>query len=203
MHRHYTFLALGDSYTIGEALPLQQSFPYQTVQLLRKSGHDFAAPELIAKTGWTTEELQDAMADYAFSPKYDVVSLLIGVNNQYRKQAIMVYKQQVEMLLNRSLELVGGKKDHVFVLSIPDYSQTPFAKSMDGAVISKEIEEYNSLAKALSIQYRVQYLDNTDTGKNGPANRMQLAEDGLHPAANEYAKWSRRLAEAVEKLVKK
>jgi hypothetical protein len=118
MHRHYTYLALGDSYTIGEAVSLQESFPYQTVQLLRKAGLDFCAPEIIARTGWTTEELQAAMAGHHFSDKYDFVSLLIGVNNQYRQQEIILFKQHFESLLKRCIELAGGKKEHLVVLSI-------------------------------------------------------------------------------------
>ena len=203
MHRHYTYLALGDSYTIGEGLPLQQSFPYQLVQLLRKSSHDFAAPEIIAKTGWTSEELQSAINDYAFSSRYDLVTLLIGVNNQYRKQEILIYQQQAEALLMRCIELAGGKKDHVFVLSIPDYSSTPFARSMDRELIHKEIDGYNSLVRALSIQYKVQFVDNHEPIGEGESKAPGLAADGLHPAAAEYAKWARRLAEATEKLLKK
>lgn len=203
MHRHYTYLALGDSYTIGEALPLQQSFPYQTVQLLRLSGYDFCAPEILAKTGWTTDELQAAMSGYHFSPKYDLVTLLIGVNNQYRGSEIILYKQHLEALLNKCLELAGGKKDHVFVLSIPDYSQTPFAAEKDIETIAKEIDEYNNLKKALSIQYKVQYFDVTEEFREARKKEKLIAGDGLHPSAKEYGKWAKKLAEAVEKLLKK
>ena len=203
MQRHYTLLSLGDSYTIGEAISLQKSFPYQTVQLLRKSGFDFSAPEIIAKTGWTTEELQVCIADYTFSPQYDFVSLLIGVNNQYRKQDIILYKEQFESLLNKGQELTGGKKDHLIVLSIPDYSVTPFALEEDKATICKEINEYNKLSKALSIQYKIPYLDITEDSREARENPKLIAGDGLHPSAKEYTKWAKKLSEMIGKSIKK
>jgi lysophospholipase L1-like esterase len=203
MQRHYTLLALGDSYTIGEAIPLHQSFPYQAVQLLRKKGYNFSAPEIIAKTGWTTEELQAAMEDHLFSSRYDFVTLLIGVNNQYRGQQIIHYKEQFETLLNKSLELTGDKKDHLFVLSIPDYSHTPFAAGKNKGAISKEIDEYNKLNKAICIQYRVPYIDTNNVFGIAGNKEVLIAEDGLHPSAAAYAGWAKKLAEAIEKLVKK
>jgi lysophospholipase L1-like esterase len=203
MQKQYTYLALGDSYTIGEAVLLQESFPYRLVQLLRKQGYDMAAPEIIAKTGWTTEELQHGMASYVFSQKYDFVSLLIGVNNQYRRQDIILYKEQFESLLNKSIELAGGKKDHVFVISIPDYSITPFAKTMETERISKEIEEYNKLNKAICIQYKVPYLTITESWREARDQNDLVAEDGLHPSAKEYGRWAKMLVEALEKLLKK
>lgn len=203
MHKHYTYLALGDSYTIGEAVLLQNSFPYQTVQALRKQGLDFTAPEIIAKTGWTTEDLSASMANYSFSSKYDFISLLIGVNNQYRGQDIILYKEQFENLLKKTLDLAGGKKEHVFVLSIPDYSVTPFAKAMEREKISKEIDEYNKLNKALCIQYKVPYIEITDGSREAKSLPGLVAEDGLHPSAAVYAKWAKKLADAFGKLVKK
>jgi lysophospholipase L1-like esterase len=203
MQKQYTYLALGDSYTIGEAVLLQQSFPYQVVQLFRQQGFSVAAPEIVAKTGWTTEELLAGMADYVFSPKYNFVSLLIGVNNQYRGQQIILYKQQFELLLKRCIQLAGGKKDHVFVLTIPDYSVTPFAKDLDMEKISKEIDEYNNLIKALCIQYKVCCIDNTEGKRLAKEQPELLAEDGLHPSPKEYTAWAERLSETVMKLFKK
>jgi hypothetical protein len=203
MHRHYTYLALGDSYTIGEAVPLQESFPYQTVQLLRKAGLDFCAPEIIARTGWTTEELQAAMAGHLFSDKYDFVSLLIGVNNQYRQQQIILYKQHFESLLNRCIELAGGKKEHFVVLSIPDYSVTPFAGNMEKEKISKELDEYNKLAMAICLQYKVSFIDLTETTREAASNGALLTGDGLHPSAKAYSVWARHLSELFAKGLKK
>jgi hypothetical protein len=131
MHSTYTYLALGDSYTIGESVLIQKSFPYQTVQLLRRQGYHFSAPEIVAKTGWTTDELEEGIKDHEFLAKYDFVSLLIGVNNQYRGRDVMLYKMEFEELLKKALSFVHNKSSHVIVVSIPDYSVTPFAQSKD------------------------------------------------------------------------
>jgi lysophospholipase L1-like esterase len=203
MQKHYTLLALGDSYTIGEAVLLQESFPYQTVQILRRGGYDFAAPETIARTGWTTEELTSALTGYTFSPKYDFVTLLIGVNNQYRGQDLIVYKEQFETLLKKSLELAGAKKEHVFVLSIPDYSVTPFAAARDIEKISKEIDEYNKLSKAICIQYKIPYVEITNGTREAKTKADLVAGDGLHPAASEYGRWAQKLADSIAKQLKK
>ena len=128
MHHTYTYLALGDSYTIGEGVPLHKTFPYQTVCLLRKGGYTFYAPEIVAKTGWTTGELEAAIGEHLLLPKYDFVSLLIGVNNQYRGRSIIEYKEQFEHLLKKAISFAGGKPEHVVVLSIPDYGVTPFGQ---------------------------------------------------------------------------
>jgi hypothetical protein len=190
----YSYLALGDSYTIGEAVLLHKSFPYQVVQSLRNNGFDFYAPEIIAKTGWTTDELEVAMKEYEFLAKYDFVTLLIGVNNQYRGRDVIEYKNGFEELLKKAIELAQGKKEHVIVVSIPDYSLTPFAKNLDVEKIAREIEMFNGVNKALSIQYKVAYADITTRLKNDP---FLVAEDGLHPSANEYAKWTKKIVELI------
>ena len=118
--KKYSYLALGDSYSIGEALPLAESFPYQTIQLLRKAGYDFQAAEIIAKTGWTTDELLGAISQTIFATTYDFVSLLIGVNNQYRGMPIEEYRSTFEILLQKAISFSDKRNDHVFVLSIPD-----------------------------------------------------------------------------------
>jgi lysophospholipase L1-like esterase len=171
--------------------------------LLRKQGYDFTAPEIIAKTGWTAEELGNAVSRYTFSPKYDFVSLLTGVNNQYRGQDIILYKEQFETLLKKALELVGGKKEHLFILSIPDYSTTPFARSKEAEKISKEIDEFNKLNRALSIQYKIPYIDINESPQPGKDQEGLVAADGLHPSAEAYTKWAKKLAEAIARLVKK
>lgn len=193
----YTYLALGDSYTIGEAVPLQKNFPYQAVQSLRNKGYNFYAPEIIAQTGWATDELQHALNHYPFLPKYDFVTLLIGVNNQYRGRDAIEYKEQFEELLKKAIALANGKKEHVIVISIPDYGLTPFAKTMDTEKIAKEIETYNGVNKALSIQYKARYIDSTSASKNTGDDPPLLAADGLHPSEKEYAKWAEKLVEVI------
>lgn len=199
----YTYLALGDSYTIGESVPLHKSFPYQTVCLLRKAGYHLAAPEVIAKTGWTTDELDAGMNGFEFLPKYDFVTLLIGVNNQYRGRDIIEYKEQFEGLLKKAIAFAGGKQDHVVVLSIPDYSVTPFAENKAPEKIAKEIDEYNTLNKAISIQYKVAYLDITESTRKAKTTSGLIAPDGLHPSEKEYAKWAKKLLPLIKEKIKK
>ena len=198
----YNYLALGDSYTIGEAVLLQESFPYQTVQLLRKKNFNFGAPEIIAKTGWTTEELRNGMKNYRFQSRDDFVSLLIGVNNQYRGLEVIQYKQDFEELLQKAIELANGKKDHVFVVSIPDYSVTPFSDAKDRDKISKEVEVFNSVNKAISIQYKVHYIDITPGSREARNDNSLVAADKLHPSSREYEKWALKLAELIQLQLK-
>lgn len=198
----YSYLALGDSYTIGESVDLVKNFPYQLVQLLRKKGFNFYAPEIIAKTGWTTDELQMTLGNYSFLSKYDFVSLLIGVNNQYRGRDAIEYKEQFEEILKKAIELANGKKEHVIIVSIPDYSLTPFAKSMDREKISKEIEVFNGINKALSIQYKVQYVDVSSAFRENKDLVDLIAGDGLHPSQKEYANWAEKIVEVIVSQLK-
>ncbi|MGZ3845350.1 MAG: SGNH/GDSL hydrolase family protein [Flavisolibacter sp.] len=193
----YTYLALGDSYTIGEGVPLTESFPYQVVQLLRQKEYDFNAPEIIAKTGWTTDELQLALGRATLLSKYDFVTLLIGVNNQYRGRDAIEYKEQFEELLKKAIELANGKKDRVIIVSIPDYGVTPHGRSMDAEKISKEIEVFNSINKALSIQYKVLYTDVTLGSRQNAGDTSLVAIDGLHPSGKEYRKWAEKIVELI------
>lgn len=198
----YSYLALGDSYTIGESISLHKSFPYQVVQHLRKKEFNFTAPEIIAKTGWTTDELLEAVTEFQLLPKYDFVTLLVGVNNQYRGGDAIEYKEHFEELLKKAIELANEKKEHVILVSIPDYSVTPYAKSMDTDKISKEIEVFNGINKALSIQYKTQYVDITPGSKEAQNNSVLISEDGLHPSAKEYARWAEKIAEVITSQLK-
>ena len=198
----YNYLALGDSYTIGEFVQLNKIFPYQFVQLLRHKEYSFNAPEIIAKTGWTTEELQNDINKTILLSKYDFVTLLIGVNNQYRGLDAIEYKQQFEEILKRAIELVNGKKEHVIIISIPDYSVTSYAKSMDVGKISREIEVFNGINKALSIQYKVQYVDITAGSKAAKNDSSLIAQDGLHPSEKEYSKWAKKIVEVITSQLK-
>jgi lysophospholipase L1-like esterase len=198
----YSFLALGDSYTIGEAVPLTESFPYKVVQLLRKKEYNFNAPEIIAKTGWTTDELQDAINNYLFLSRYDFVTILIGVNNQYRGRDAIEYKQQFEEILKKAIDLANGKKEHVIVISIPDYSATPYAADMDTDKIAKEVEVFNGINKALSIQYKVNYADVALGVKDSKNDASLITQDGLHPSEKEYTKWAEKIAAIITSQLK-
>ena len=198
----YNYLALGDSYTIGEAVALQSSFPYQTVQLLRKAGYDFNAPEIIARSGWTTDELDEAMKKYQLLQKYDFVSLLIGVNNQYRGRDVIQYKEQFEELLKKALVLANNKKERVMIISIPDYSCTPYALNMNKEKMARELEVFNSINLALSIQYKVHYLDITPGSREAETDASLVADDKLHPSRKEYGKWAEKLFELMASQLK-
>jgi lysophospholipase L1-like esterase len=202
MEKKLTYLALGDSYTIGEAVLLQQSFPYQVIQILREQGYNFSAAEIIAKTGWTTDELWIAMGKHYFLPKYDVVTLLIGVNNQYRGRSIEEYTSDFEKLLEKAISLTDNKKDHVIVLSIPDYSITPFCQGKDQEKIAKEIDIFNTANRALATQYKVHYVDITEGSREATNDRLLIADDGLHPSVKEYQKWAAKVAALIEKQLK-
>lgn len=199
---HYSLLSLGDSYTIGESIQLHNNMPYQVVQALRKKSFYFYAPEIIAQTGWTTKELDEAVRGYQFLNRYDFITLMIGVNNQFRGQEVTEYKDQLEILLKKVIELSHGKKDHVIMISIPDYSFTPFAGSMDTEKISREIDVYNSVNKALSIQYKVQYVDITSDSRAGKNEPDLIAGDGLHPSVKGYEQWADKVAAAIAKELK-
>ncbi len=196
-----TFLSLGDSYTVGESVLLIESFPYQSVQLLRKEGYNFNSPEIIAKTGWTTDELRNNINDHIFLPSYDFVTLLIGVNNQYRGRPADSYKPEFENLLKRAIQFAGDKADHVIVLSIPDWGVTPFAAGRDRDQIAKEVDEYNSANKTISEQYKVHYIDITPWTREAANDPSLVASDGLHPSAKEYKRWAEKIAGKIKAII--
>ena len=196
-----TYLALGDSYTIGEQVPLHESFPYQTVQQLRKSaafsGCRVMAPEIVAKTGWTTDELSATIDQAVFLPAYDIVSLLIGVNNQYRGRAVDNFEKEFESLLQRAIGLAGGNAGNVYVLSIPDWGVTPFAKERDASKIAADIDAYNEVCERIAGKYKTPFIEITTSQRADASDAAFLAADGLHPSGREYGKWAGRLAGVV------
>lgn len=194
----YSFLALGDSYTIGEMVPIYDSFPYQTVQLLRKKGMPVHAPEIIARTGWTTDELMKGIDNSFVQPPYDIVTLLIGVNNQYRGASVETYIPGFTTLLERSIAFAGNKKEHVFVISIPDWGVTPFAEGRDRNDIGKMIDAYNKANFTISKQFGCHYIDITPGSRKAATDKSLVAADGLHPSGKMYADWANALAEQIK-----
>jgi lysophospholipase L1-like esterase len=192
-----TCLSLGDSYTIGEQVPLYDNFPSQLIHLLRSNGYAFAAPEIIARTGWTTDELQHAIDHSILLPKYDMVTLLIGVNNQYRGRTAENYAAEFQILLQRAINFAGGDKKNVFVLSIPDWSATPFAEGRDRKRISSEIDQFNQINKEISLKAAVKYIDITPYTREAAVNAALLASDGLHPSGIDYRRWAKDIAVQV------
>ncbi len=196
-----TWLALGDSYTIGQSVTEADRFPAQTANLLKQNGIKIGTPDYIATTGWTTDALSNAIE--AQQPvAHDVVTLLIGVNDQYQRHDTTGYRQRFTSLLNRSIQLANGKKEQVFVLSIPDYSVTPFAANNDTAQIRREIGWFNAINKNVTEQYGVAWLDITPSTQEALTDRSLLAADGLHPSALEYKKWALRLVPMMQPLLK-
>lgn len=187
------YLALGDSYTIGEQVLVTESFPYQVVQLARRQGLVLAAPEIIARTGWTTDELQAAMESYQFQPPYEFVSLLIGVNNQYRGRTAEEYSLQFKHLLDQAIALAGGIRQRVVVLSIPDWSVTPFATGRNREQITVAIDHFNAINQQLASEQAVGYINITPGTREAAMDNSLLAADGLHPSPKEYRRWAEKL----------
>jgi lysophospholipase L1-like esterase len=193
-----TYLALGDSYTIGEKVPAADNFPNQTVQLLRNEGVDAKPPRIVAKTGWTTDELQESIPKSALDENYDFVTLLIGVNNQYRGRSVTDYEPQFEALLLRAIQFAANDPSQVIVLSIPDWGVTPFAEGRNKEKIAQEIDSYNKVNKTLAQKYKAHYIDITPGTRQAGNNFSLLAEDGLHPSGKEYAIWANQIASYIQ-----
>jgi len=185
-----TYLALGDSYTIGESVPPAERWPVQLTGLLRGQGLGLGTPTLIARTGWTTDELSAAMDAAALTGPYDLVSLLIGVNNQYRGRAVEEYREQFTALLQRAVGLAGGRPGRVLVLSIPDWGVTPFAAGRDRAAIAAAIDQYNAVNAEEAARAGAAYVDVTPTSRRAVDQPDLLADDGLHPSGAMYAAWA-------------
>lgn len=187
------YLALGDSYTIGEGVAEEQRWPIQLTGLLREAGFKLDHPTLIAKTGWTTDELNAAIDQAGLPGPYDLVSLLIGVNNQYRGRDADEYRAEFRALLKRAISIVGGSPAHVLVLSIPDWGVTPFAAQAgrDRAMIATAIDRFNAINREETARAGAHYVDVTPISRQAANDEAWLAEDGLHPSGVMYAEWAR------------
>jgi lysophospholipase L1-like esterase len=200
----FRYLALGDSYTIGEQVPLEGNFPMQAAALMRAQGIQMEDPQIVAKTGWTTDELQAGIREAGIEGRFDLVTLLIGVNNQYRGWNLDVYRLEFAQLLADAVDFANGLPQHVVVLSIPDWGATPFAEGRDRAKIAQEIDEFNAANAELAMAKGCRYLDITPSTRANAGTPGYLADDGLHPSGMEYAAWAARLSEiARDILVKK
>lgn len=195
--KQYSYLALGDSYTVGEQVRIHQSFPYQAVQLLRANGFSFYAPEIVAVTGFTTDELHALITETNLLPQYDFVSLLIGVNNQYRERSAENFAIEFEALLQRAIVLAGNNPNHVFVLSIPDWGVTPFAIDRDTGKISREIDAFNAICAYGCKKYDTHFINITSSQREDGDKEEFLAADKLHPSGKEYAKWATLLSDGI------
>jgi len=184
------YLALGDSYTIGESVADEGRWPNQLVHRLRESGITIDAPRIIATTGWTTDELAAAMDAAEPLGDWDFVSLLIGVNNQYRGRSVDDYRGEFTGLLKRAIRLAGNRPRRVLVLAIPDWGVTPFAEGRDRAQIARELDAYNAAKREICAQHGVAFVDIAPVSRRRGAEPAMVAADGLHPSAALYALWA-------------
>lgn len=181
-------LALGDSYTIGQSVDISGRWPHQLVDELRKLGVSAMYPDYIATTGWTTNRLIQAMNDMIDDEKsYNLVSILIGVNNQYQGISIATYEPDLRTIIDRALNVVDQDRSRIFILSIPDYAYTRFGGG--NANISEEIDAYNDIKRRIAGEYQIAFIDITPISREGLGNASLVASDGLHPSEIQYRRW--------------
>jgi lysophospholipase L1-like esterase len=197
------FLALGDSYTIGESVHAAERWPNQLADRLRKSGIDLNDPLILAKTGWTTGDLLAAMDRAKFIDKYNLVMLMIGVNNQYQGRSEEEYRRDFAKLLQQAILLANGREDHVVILSIPDWGVTPFGHSSDQKRTAKEIDEFNAINREETAKTKAAYVDVTPASRQCTTQPDLVAEDGLHPSGKQYGLWVEKAAGVVQAILEK
>jgi lysophospholipase L1-like esterase len=191
------FLALGDSYTIGEAVPLEESWPYQLVRIAASRGISLDLPVMVAKTGWTTDELLEGIRMAQPEGPFDLVSLLTGVNNLYRERPVDNFRIEFRTLLEKALHFAGERPDHVVVLSIPDWGATPFAEGKDRMSISGITDDFNEVCRNEAKARNVHYIDVTGISRRGLAEGSLLTIDRLHPSGAMYALWAGAVCDAL------
>ncbi len=187
------FLALGDSYSIGESVAENERWPNQLADKLTKAGTAVERPRIIATTGWRTDDLKNAIIKASIKPEYELVSLLIGVNNQYQGKPIEQYETEFKQLLTMAVQLAKGKKENVFVVSIPDYGFTPFGKPKQHQ-ITEAIDGFNAVNKRIAAASGIRYFNITDISRQGLEQPYLVASDGLHPSGKQYSQWVERIA---------
>lgn len=198
---NYSFLSLGDSYTIGESVPEKDRWSVQLAELLRQNGADVSNPTIIARTGWTTAELQTAIKASGNTNTYDLVSLLIGVNNQYRGQSLSTYRTEFKELLQTATHFAKDKPSRVFVLSIPDWGKSPFAQGRDQQKIATEIDAFNLVAKEECQKAGIVFVDITSISRQNANDVSQFADDGLHYSGKQMRLWADKALPVAKQLL--
>lgn len=191
------YLALGDSYTIGTAIDVVDGFPNQTFQLLKSAGLKMNSLQIIAKNGWTADDLKNGLTNADKKSVYQIITILIGVNNQYQGKPISEFEPGFLYLLKTAIALTGNKPKRVFVMSIPDWGITPFASGRDLKAIATEINNYNLVCENFAKSYGANFINITDGYRVDGYKTDYLAVDGLHPSKLEYAKWAIQLSQQV------
>ena len=189
-------LALGDSYTIGESVTADSRWPTLLVDSLQHRGINALEPSIMATTGWRTDELRRGIEKARFKRTFSLVSLLIGVNNFFQGKSAASYATEFESLLKTAIKLAGGKKEHVFVLSIPDYGFTPFGQDKR-AEITAGIDDFNRINREITERLGVAYIDITPISRRGLEEPDLVASDGLHPSGKMYAEWVKLIVNAA------
>ena len=196
------YLALGDSYTIGTSVCATCNYPTQLQEKLSAEQNSNVNLDIIAQSGWNTTALIEAINNQDLSNDFDLVTLLIGVNNQFQQRPFDVYKVEFSILLNRAIQLTNGNLNRVVVISIPDYAFTPFGQDLnDSQLVSNEIDLYNDFAKETSESKNVKFLNITDITRQGLSDPTLVASDGLHPSENAYAEFVERLLPICLKII--
>ncbi|MEL7534496.1 MAG: SGNH/GDSL hydrolase family protein [Bacteroidota bacterium] len=196
-----SYLALGDSYTIGESVAIDMRWPVQLQAKLKEEGVELGSPTIIARTGWTTDELQAAIESSAQADTFDLVSLLIGVNNQYRGYDFAQYEKEFGELLDRAIQFAQGDKSKVFVVSIPDYGATPFGQSADPQKIGEELDQYNAYAQTVCEAREIPFFNITPISREAVNDPELVASDNLHPSGKMYGQWVDLFWEDVKGLL--
>lgn len=197
-----TYLALGDSYTIGTGIEEENNWPNQLADSLIANGLPVDTTQIIATNGWTTTDLKNGINREKLSVTFDVVSLLIGVNNQYQGLDVDLYRTEFRELLEKSIEFAANDTGNVFVVSIPNYGVTPFAESRNPDIIRREIETYNEIAKQISAEYNIPFINITSISELAADDVSLLASDELHPSAKMYSIWIEEMLPTVTKIIR-
>lgn len=202
-NQSYTYLALGDSYTIGESVTENERFPVQLVDTLTSYESVAKDTTIVAKTGWTTDELAEGIKQAELKEAYDLVTLLIGVNNQYRGRSVENYREEFVPLLQKAIRFADGDPEKVIVISIPDWGVTPFAKERDREQIAREIDAYNKVNKEEAEAAGVKYVNVTPISRQAAQNPDLVAGDGLHPSGEMYSLWVELLVDKARVSIAK
>ena len=199
----YSFLSLGDSYTIGESVDADDRWSVQLAGMLRQDNINVANPDIIARTGWTTAELQDAIKATNNTKTYELVSLLIGVNNQYRGQSVDRYRTEFRNLLQTAIRFAGNRPARVVVLSIPDWGKSPYANGRNQEQVANEIDAFNTTAQEECDKAGITFIDITPLTRQAAGDASQFANDGLHYSGRQMKQWAEKARPTVETLLKR
>lgn len=197
----FYYLALGDSYTIGESVEEDKRFPVQLVERLKAEGFEMQPAKIVARTGWTTDELAAAIENENLKNSYNLVTLLIGVNNQFRGRSADDYRGEFRNNLQTAIKYAGNKAQNVIVVSIPDYGVTPFGQSRNPEQIAKEIDEYNAINFQETLQANARYVEITAISREALNDETLVASDGLHPSGEMYRRWVEKILPEAKEIL--